>query len=71
MTLPSPANSQGAEDSWRKSGDTAQPRVFHVLHGLNATIIMTLVVGHIAAGLYQHFFQTDDLLRRMWPGGKV
>jgi cytochrome b561 len=45
--------------------------VFHVLHGLNATIIMTLVVGHIAAGLYQHFFQTDDLLRRMWPGGKV
>ncbi|MEJ2090099.1 MAG: cytochrome b/b6 domain-containing protein [Gammaproteobacteria bacterium] len=45
--------------------------MFHVLHGLNATIIMTLVAGHIAAGLYQHFFQKDDVLRRMWPGGKV
>lgn len=46
-------------------------RLFHVLHGLNATVIMVLVIGHILAGFYHHFVQKDDVLRRMWPGGKV
>jgi cytochrome b561 len=51
--------------------DEGLARVFHVLHGLNATIIMVLVIGHIGAGLYHHFVQKDDVLRRMWPGGRV
>ena len=46
-------------------------RLFHILHGLNATVIMVLVIGHIMAGFYHHFVQKDDVLRRMWPGGKV
>ena len=46
-------------------------RLFHILHGLNATVITALVVGHILAGFYHHFVQKDDVLRRMWPGGKV
>jgi cytochrome b561 len=52
-------------------GNESLARVFHVLHGLNALIISALVIGHIGAGLYHHFFQKDDVLRRMWPGGKV
>lgn len=52
-------------------GNESLARVFHVLHGLNALIISALVIGHIVAGFYHHFFQKDDVLRRMWPGGKV
>ncbi|HIG42006.1 MAG: cytochrome b/b6 domain-containing protein [bacterium] len=45
-------------------------RVFHVLHGINATVLSVLVVGHIGASLYHHFFQKDSILRRMLPYGK-
>jgi cytochrome b561 len=50
--------------------DAGLARVFHVLHGLNALIISALVIGHIGAGLYHHFVQKDEVVRRMWPGGK-
>tara|TARA_B100000029_G_C16939752_1_gene728304 strand:+ start:34 stop:357 length:324 start_codon:yes stop_codon:yes gene_type:complete len=46
-------------------------QLFHVLHGLNAGLIMLLVIGHVAASLYHHFVQKDDVLRRMLPFGKV
>jgi len=46
-------------------------RLFHVLHGLNASIISVLVIGHVLAGLYHHFVQKDDVLRRILPFGKV
>jgi cytochrome b561 len=51
--------------------DAARARIFHIAHGLNATILSVLVIGHIVAGFYHHFFQKDDVLRRMWPFGKV
>ena len=50
------------------NADTA--RIFHILHGLTATILSVLVIGHIGAGLYHHFMQKDDVLRRMLPYGK-
>ena len=53
------------------AGNAELARVFHVMHGLNALVISALVIGHIGAGLYHHFVQKDDVLRRMWPGGKV
>jgi cytochrome b561 len=53
------------------AGNAELARVFHVMHGLNALVISSLVIGHIGAGLNQHFVQKDDVLRRMWPGGKV
>jgi cytochrome b561 len=46
-------------------------RLFHVLHSLNATVLSTLVIGHIAAAFYHHFRQKDNVLRRMLPFGKV
>lgn len=52
--------------------DNAQrARLFHVLHGVNATLITVLVIGHVLAALYHHFVQKDDVLRRMLPFGKV
>jgi len=30
-----------------------------------------LVLGHFVAALYHHFWQKDDVLRRMLPFGKV
>ena len=57
------------------SGFTAdnaeRARLFHVLHGLNATILSVLVIGHIGAAIYHHFIQKDNILRRMMPFGKV
>lgn len=53
------------------SDDAARARLFHVMHSLNATVISILVIGHIGAGFYHHFVQKDDVLRRMWPYGKV
>ena len=52
-------------------GDADRAQLFHVLHGLNATIISALVIGHIGAALYHHFVQKDSVLRRMLPYGKV
>jgi len=53
------------------ASDAGLARTFHILHGLNATILSVLVIGHILAGLYHHFVQKDEVLRRMLPGGKV
>ena len=44
---------------------------FHVLHSINATVLSVLVLCHIAAGLYHHFYQKDNVLKRMLPYGKV
>jgi cytochrome b561 len=46
-------------------------RLFHILHGLNASIITVLVIGHVLASFYHHFVQKDDVLQRMLPFGKV
>jgi cytochrome b561 len=51
--------------------DESLARIFHVAHGLNSLIISALVIGHIGAALYHHFIKKDDVLRRMWPRGKV
>lgn len=56
--------------SWA-TDDEDLARIFHIAHGLNAGIISILVAGHIGAALYHHFFQKDDVLKRMLPFGKV
>jgi cytochrome b561 len=53
------------------SADANKARIFHILHGLNATVLSVLVIGHIGAGLYHHFVQKDSVMRRMLPRGKV
>lgn len=53
------------------AGDADRARLLHVLHGLNASIITVLVIGHILASLHHHFVQKDDVLRRMLPFGKI
>jgi cytochrome b561 len=39
-------------------------------HGFFATVLMLLIVGHIAAALYHQFVRKDGLLRRMWFGAR-
>ena len=46
-------------------------RIFHIAHGVNAKLLTALVVGHFGAALYHHFWQKDNVLRRMLPFGKV
>lgn len=50
--------------------DADKARIFHVLHGANATVLSVLVIGHIGASLYHHFYQKDNVLKRMLPYGK-
>jgi cytochrome b561 len=50
------------------NADTA--KLFHILHGINATVLSVLVIGHIGAAFYHHFFQKDGVLKRMRPYGK-
>ncbi len=45
-------------------------RVFHIAHSVNAWLLSVLVVVHAGAALFHHFFQKDDVLRRMLPFGK-
>lgn len=45
--------------------------IFHIAHGVNAKLLMVLVLVHIGAALYHHFWQKDNVLRRMLPFGKV
>lgn len=52
------------------ANDEGNARLFHILHGLNASVLSVLVVGHLGAALYHHFFQKDNVLRRMLPYGK-
>tara|TARA_A100001037_G_C15138001_1_gene632120 strand:+ start:1229 stop:1519 length:291 start_codon:yes stop_codon:yes gene_type:complete len=51
-------------------GNARKAQFFHALHGANATIISILVIIHVLAALYHHFFQKDNVLRRMLPGNK-
>ena len=46
-------------------------RIFHVAHGINGKLLTVLVLGHFGAALYHHFWQKDNVLRRMLPFGKV
>ena len=46
-------------------------RIFHVAHGVNGKLLTVLVLGHFGAALYHHFWQKDNVLRRMLPFGKV
>jgi cytochrome b561 len=45
--------------------------IFHIAHGVNGKLLTVLVLGHSAAALYHHFWQKDNVLRRMLPFGKV
>lgn len=47
------------------SFDDLPPRV---AHGLFATLLMLLILGHAAAAFYHQFIRKDDLLGRMWFG---
>lgn len=51
--------------------DAGKAQLFHILHSINATVLSVLVIGHIGAGLYHHFIQKDNVMRRMLPFGKV
>ncbi len=39
--------------------------LFHEAHEVMATLILVLVVLHVAGALYHHFVRRDDVLRRM------
>lgn len=43
----------------------------HVLHGLNAWAITSLIALHVLAALYHHFIRKDTVLKRMLPFAKV
>ena len=45
--------------------------IFHIAHSINGKLLTVLVLGHFVAALYHHFWQKDDVLRRMLPFGKV
>ncbi|MFT7688465.1 MAG: cytochrome b561 [Candidatus Azotimanducaceae bacterium] len=51
--------------------DAGMAKIFHVMHGVNATILSILVLGHIGAAFYHHFIRKDKTLRKMIPFGKV
>ncbi|HEY5646260.1 MAG TPA: cytochrome b/b6 domain-containing protein [Pseudomonadales bacterium] len=53
------------------AGDETLAGLFHAAHGINSILLSVLVLGHIGAALYHHFAKKDDVLRRMWPGGRV
>lgn len=51
------------------------PADFHVysaraIHGAIATILLTLIVLHVAAWAYHQFFLRDGLFSRMWFGNR-
>lgn len=46
-------------------GEAAE-RLFFQLHGLSATALIILSIGHLAAALFHHFWRRNGLLGRMW-----
>jgi cytochrome b561 len=38
------------------------------IHALMMWVLLALIVLHVAAALYHHFFRGDEVLRRMLPG---
>ena len=52
------------------AADEGMEKIFHVLHGVTATVISVLVIGHIGAAFYHHFHQKDSVMKRMIPFGK-
>lgn len=40
--------------------------LFRELHGWAAGVFIGLVIMHIAAALYHHYYRRDDVLRSMW-----
>lgn len=51
--------------------DAGMARIFHIMHGINATVLSVLVLGHIGAAFYHHFVRKDQTMRKMIPFGKV
>lgn len=45
--------------------------LFHGLHGLNAVVLILLVLTHTSAALVHHFYQKDNVLRRMLPFARI
>ena len=50
-------------------GDEALAETFHEVHEILATALLVLAGVHILAALKHHFFDRDDVLRRMLPVG--
>ena len=49
----------------------ANANLYHEAHEYLAYSAAILLVLHVGAALYHHFFRGDDVLRRMWPGATV
>lgn len=54
-------------------GTAPLPESFHIhaprmLHGMLASVLMVLVVGHVAAALWHTVIRRDGILSRMWFG---
>jgi cytochrome b561 len=47
--------------------DTARYEFFHEAHEILATTLLVLAIIHAAAALKHHFFDRDNVLRRMLP----
>jgi cytochrome b561 len=45
--------------------------MFHAYHIYLAYSAAVLLVMHIGAALYHHFWRGDTVLKRMWPGTTV
>ena len=45
--------------------------LFHEMHELGGNLLILLLVGHVAAALKHHFWDRDDVLKRMLPGTRV
>ncbi|NOZ32533.1 MAG: cytochrome b [Alphaproteobacteria bacterium] len=42
-----------------------------IAHGILARVLVAIVLLHVGAALFHHFFQKDDTLRRMWFSKKT
>ncbi len=63
-----PANVfQGSGAPLPESLDDIAPRV---AHGVLATVLMLLILAHVAAALFHHFVRKDGLIGRMWFGDR-
>ncbi|MEM1286660.1 MAG: cytochrome b/b6 domain-containing protein [Pseudomonadota bacterium] len=58
----------GSGDPLPASFNDLPPRA---AHGLFATLLMLLILGHIAAAFYHEFVRHDGLIGRMWFGKRL
>jgi cytochrome b561 len=46
--------------------DRTMHEFWEEIHEVNWIVLTALVIGHVAAALYHHFRDRDDVFRRMW-----